>query len=427
MYQEYRDWEKAFQKQTADENANIDTNKLWDQLKVHVPAKSKQNRWLPFLLILGLLSLCLPAWLWKQNVNLKATNKSLAKELSDNKVLLLECRSLAQNYKNLNAQFSGPSHLVSSDSRNHEQKKSISQNVKNFSKSTTTNIEDPSQHFIQQIEETPQLYSLREAVVVNSIEPRKMSVTEQAQQIIIPIKKYYKKSSVAQAAGFVKLAFIGGGSDLKGNYLSSDLVFVNNVNYQLGLQLNAAKYLNRKWFVGAQLSYLQLGNVSNFTLTTKDRNETTGTTQIVIDASGNITSSEGIKGTTSYHRVKAELYNVHHQILIGPGLGYTFLQSDKVKVNFYASAQWMLSSQFSGKAPLGSESLTAGETQQWLYKLSLPQLGFGADWNQQLTGKLYLSLGLHTGFQTDQLSKAGMMLSRKGFFYSGQLGLQKYF
>ncbi|MBK8108948.1 MAG: hypothetical protein IPK46_00695 [Saprospiraceae bacterium] len=215
MYQEYRDWEKAFQKQTADENANIDTNKLWDQLKVHVPAKSKQNRWLPFLLILGLLSLCLPAWLWKQNVNLKATNKSLAKELSDNKVLLLECRSLAQNYKNLNAQFSGPSHLVSSDSRNHEQKKSISQNVKNFSKSTTTNIEDPSQHFIQQIEETPQLYSLREAVVVNSIEPRKMSVTEQAQQIKIPIKNTIK-SSVAQAAGFVKLAFIGGGSDLKG-------------------------------------------------------------------------------------------------------------------------------------------------------------------------------------------------------------------
>jgi hypothetical protein len=48
MFQEYRDWEKAFQKHTADENANIDTNKLWHNLKDHVPAKNKQNRWLPF-------------------------------------------------------------------------------------------------------------------------------------------------------------------------------------------------------------------------------------------------------------------------------------------------------------------------------------------------------------------------------------------
>ncbi|HRG67057.1 MAG TPA: hypothetical protein PLV12_14660, partial [Saprospiraceae bacterium] len=136
---------------------------------------------------------------------------------------------------------------------------------------------------------------------------------------------------------------------------------------------------------------------------------------------------EGVKGTTIFHRVKAELYNVHHQILLGPGLGYSFIQSDKVNVNLYASAQWLLSSHFSGKTPLGSETFAGGESQQWLYRLRYPQLGLGADWNQQLFDKLYMSIGLHTGFQSDQLGLAGMVLSRKGFFYGGHLGLQKYF
>ena len=427
MYQEYRDWEKAFQKQTAGESANIDTNKLWQHLKSHVPENRKQNRWLPFLLIVGLLSLALPSWLWVQNTNLKAANKSLGQELAANKLLLLECKALAQNSNRMKDPFSVPTNVLKAESGNREQNKYVSQRLNNFLKSYTPKLVSPDQHFLQLFENTTPSNPLREAIVVSNLNPRKLGVTLEPELFEIAINKHKRKNTIAPPSGFVQLTFTGSGSGLKGNYLSSDLAFLNNVNYQLGLQLNAAKFLNRNWFVGVKVNYNYVGNVTNYTSTTKDRNETTGTTQILIDGNGNISSSEGVKGTTIFHRVKAELYNVHHQILLGPGIGYSFIQSDKVNVNLYASAQWLLSSHFSGKTPLGSETFAGGESQQWLYRLRYPQLGLGADWNQQLFGKLYMSIGLHTGFQSDQLGLAGRVLSRKGFFYGGHLGLQKYF
>ncbi|MBP6396819.1 MAG: hypothetical protein KA340_02985 [Saprospiraceae bacterium] len=427
MFQEYRDWEKAFQKHTADENANIDTNKLWHNLKDHVPAKNKQNRWLPFLLIISLLSLALTALMWTQNLNLKAANKSLVKELSANKKQLLACKTQPQNHNSQNDQISKPSDLVSANGQIRRLNHNQTFNLFNSSKNNFPRVEIPVQHLVHQNENAPTLTPLRETMIVSSIDTRKMSVIDESELVLIPVNKHKRKYSVAPPAGFLKLALTGGGSGQKGSYLSPNLIFVNNTNFQLGLQFNAAKYLNRNWYLGAHFNYFLANNVSNYISTTTNRNETTGTTEIVIDGNGNVSSSNGIKGATSYHRVKAELYNLNHQILLGPGFGYTFLWSDKNKLNFHASAQWLLFSHFSGKTPLGSEHLTGGQTHQWIYKLKYPQLGLGVDWNHQLSGKYFLSIGLYTGFLTDQLSLNEMVLNRKGIFYNGHLGLQKYF
>lgn len=426
MFQEYRDWERAFQKQTANERAKINTARLWSDLKPHIPVARKKNRWLPFVLFLGVLALALPAWLWTQNRELRATNANLHIQLKKNALLLADCQS--NNVHRVQEDMANPvaslpiQHLPASTMRTRKSPDGVQ-----FVKPAPAIFPVLEKPDLQNSKIDQPAVQSRDVINFQALTALHLRLSKSPESLSVPTKRLKSSRAVPHPTHSIDLALLAGTSTLHGSFNTANAELQNIVDQQYGVQLHLHKYLSQNWFVGAELQYLLARNETQYKHTSEQRTETNGTTQIVIDGNGQLISSNGIKGATAYQQIRARLYNWQQQVLIGPALGYVFYKDKSPLISLSASVQWALNSGMSGKSPLGQKALPGAEADQWIYTQKLPMLGLGANWHQQLRNRMALTLGLQTSYQSDQFTGSMGIMERSGLVWSSKIGIKKNF
>jgi hypothetical protein len=424
MYQEYHEWEKAYRSQAADEKANINIDKIWNNAKPHIPVIKRKRNWLPLLWVLSGAGVLASIILWRENVQLQNQNSQLAYQLLHFQNKLLSCE------KRMDTEQHGVDAI-----------KTINWDTKHLPKSTEQTIKSAqdkaiSQNAIPEMsiarEETPAAVEISQGILREKIYlpnlPRSQALSLSADKIEIPNYTRVKKPSISKIQeNFISITPYFGFSGLKGELNSEDLKWTHKNLYQWGTQLSFGKYVSKHWFTAFQLQYQMTSNHSTLSSTKSIRTETEGITQILIDGSGNVKTIEGTTGATTYHQINATLFNTTHQVFISPVLGYTLYKKQQPFLSVFTSAQWLLFNQSSGKAPLGNQPLGKALVEQWNYRQKFPSFGVGFTAYQPLYRNWKLGYGVQAQYHTDQFSSAEMILKRQGISMNIFLGLQNNF
>lgn len=425
MYQEYHDWEKAFKSQAANEKADINTGNVWNHVKNHIPAVQRKRNWMPFWLLLSGASMLVAASLWRENDQLRVHNNSLNNQLAGYKNRLLSCEKRQIDMETHHALAASNVKTIENTLSVNPTKEKI--NTRSVPQASATNAFATSlPKDAPTMQENSPVY--RDEVNLPSL-PITKTICLLTDNIKIPGISYGMKvfGKPNLKRNFVAIAPCFGVSSLRGSMISKDLNWSNKNLYQWGAQFSFGKYLSRNWFTALQLNYQIAQNQSSFTSLKSERTEVEGTTQVLIDANGNVKTIAGPTGATTYHQINATLYNTAHQVLLSPVLGYTLFKRQQPFLSVFTSAQWLLFNQSSGKAPLGNQPLGKSLVEQWTYRQKLPSLGLGFTAYQPLYHNWQLGYGAQALYHTDQFSSAEMILNRQGVSMNLYLGLQNNF
>ena len=429
MYQEYHDWEKSFKNEAANGNAKIDAEKLWTNVKPHIPTLQKKRGWMPVLFLLFFCSLAISAWLGSRNASLKNQNEALHSQLVVVKANLFSCQNRQQSGIDMNTASTTMNDvvpLVSSRTYTPKNKRNI---IKSNTKSKVENPKKYQEPLEPKMPDLAGVYSMSKMTLdpLDQMQRLSSKLVIQKKNVEIHPHSLSKKSISNPSDVYMKASSFFGGSSLRGNYGSEGIEWKNKVDYQWGIQLSMVKFLTPHWYVSADLQFMVLNHRSDISSISSDRTEVNGTTKIYIDSNGNTTSITGPTGATTYHQINAKLFNQQHQWSIGPSLGYTFYTEKGSHLSIYTSASWMLANQSQGRAPIGALDGPGSLNGQWEYKQVSPTVSLGLSVAKPVGKHWSVLLGGHASMVKDRFFLNDKLLDRKGYLWNIVLGVQNKF
>lgn len=429
MYQEYHDWEKSFKNEAANGNAKIDAEKVWTNVKPHIPTMQKKRGWMPVLLFLCFCSLATAAWLGVKNGSLRNQNEALHAQLVLVKANLFSCQKQQRSGidNNMTATIKNDfTPLASNLALTPKIKQPITKSTTQSRAENSENYQEPQELKMPDISHV-NLINKMNSEPLDQLQRLTSELDIQKKNVVVHPFSSNKKSISNPTDFFLNASSFLGGSSLKGSYATEGIQWNNQVDYQWGLQLSMAKFLTPHWYISANLQYMVLNHRSNISSISSDRTEVNGTTKIYIDSNGNTTSITGTTGATTYHQINAKLFNQQHQWSIGPSLGYIFYAEKGSHLSIYTSALWLLANQSQGRAPIGALDGPGSLNGQWEYKQVSPTVSLGLSVTKPVGKHWSVLLGGQASMVKDRFFLNDKLLDRQGYLWNIVLGLQNKF